>query len=402
MYKILKHILLCDIINLRKINSDKLFTCIIMILQKEFLSMKKIMVLLFSVLMLSGCGNVYDTRTHNTADASPPSSVTGTEGINDMSLREKVGQMLMVRCDSITANGIKDVQPGGIIMFSSDFDNLSKSEVCKKIADLKNIPKITPYIAVDEEGGTVVRVSSHSALAPSKYESPQYYYNEGGMELVLENTREKSKLLTSLGINMNLAPVADVSQDPSHFIYPRAFGKNADETAAYVDNVVRETDSCNIASCLKHFPGYGGNIDTHTYVAVDERPISEFYDNDFKPFTAGINAGADCVLVAHNIVNAIDPTMPSTLSAPVHKILRDELDFDGIIMTDDMAMAAAANYEKPYKAAVLAGNDMLIVTEYDKAFNEILDAVKNGEIDEAIIDAAVSRILSAKQRREII
>lgn len=364
--------------------------------------MKKIMILLFSAIMLSGCGKVYDTPTPNVPGNPTSAEVIGTEISNDMSLREKVGQMLMVRCDSITTNGIKNVQPGGIIMFSSDFDNLSKSDVCKKIVDLKDIPRITPYIAVDEEGGTVVRVSSHSALAPSKYESPQYYYNKGGMELVLENVREKSELLTSLGISMNLAPVADVSQDPSHFIYPRAFGKNADETADYVSNVVRETDSCNIASCLKHFPGYGGNIDTHTYVAVDERPISEFYDNDFKPFTAGINAGVDCVLVAHNIVNSIDPKMPATLSEAVHKFLRDELGFDGIIMTDDMAMAAAANYENPYKTAVLAGNDMLIVTEYDKAFNEILDAVENGEIDESIIDAAVSRILSSKQRRGII
>lgn len=364
--------------------------------------MKKIMVLLFSALMLTGCGKVEDTPSPNVSDATPSTAVTETESNNDMSLREKVGQMLMVRCDSITTDGIKNVQPGGIIMFSSDFDNLSKSAVCDKIDNLKSMTDITPYIAVDEEGGTVVRVSSHQALAPSKYQSPQYYYKNGGMELILENTREKSELLTSLGINMNLAPVADVSQDPSHFIYSRTLGKSAKETADYVGDVVREMDSCNIAACLKHFPGYGGNVDTHTLVAVDKRPLSQFRENDFLPFSAGIEAGVDCVLVAHNIVNAIDPTMPATLSAPVHKILRDELSFDGIIMTDDMAMAAAANYEQPYKTAVLAGNDMLIVTDYDTAFNEILDAVESGEIDEEIIDAAVSRILNAKQRRGII
>lgn len=201
---------------------------------------------------------------------------------------------------------------------------------------------------------------------------------------------------------MNLAPVADVSQDPSHFIYNRTLGKDANETAEYIRHVVTVMDECNIASCLKHFPGYGGNVDTHTLVAVDNRPLSQFRECDFLPFIAGIEAGADCVLVSHNIINAVDPLMPATLSKDVHDILRNELNFNGIIITDDMAMAAATDYAEPYKTAVLAGNDMLIVTDYNTAFNEIISGVKSGEIDESIINSAVNRILEGKKRRNII
>lgn len=357
--------------------------------------MKKITALFMSLLLLCGCANTAQDVAKPTLNPDRPPS-------ESLTLEEKVGQLFMVRCDSVTTESIKALQPGGIIMFASDFDGLTKDEVQSKISNFNDLLKVKPYIAVDEEGGTVVRVSSNPNLAPEKYESPQYYYNKGGIDLVLENTSEKSDLLTSLGINMNLAPVADVSEDPSHFIYDRTLGKGAEETSVFVEKVVGVMDEHNITSCLKHFPGYGGNVDTHTLVAVDERSLAEFRQKDFLPFIAGINAGADSVLVSHNIITAVDPHMPATLSKPVHDILRNELAFDGIIITDDMAMAAAANYEKPYKTAILAGNDMVIVTDFVTAYNEVLDAVRNGEIPEAMIDAAVNRIIKAKTEKGIL
>ncbi|MBR0366060.1 MAG: hypothetical protein IJH94_04590 [Clostridia bacterium] len=151
-----------------------------------------------------------------------------------------------------------------------------------------------------------------------------------------------------------------------------------------------------IKSCLKHFPGYGGNLDTHTGIATDDRAVSQFYDNDFLPFKAGIDAGTDAVLVAHNIITDVDPSQPASISPAVHDILRTELGFGGIIMTDDMSMGAMAEYKEPYKKAVLAGNDMIIVSDPDTAYNEILNAVQSGEIPMDLIDAAVSRILAAK------
>lgn len=354
--------------------------------------MKKLTAILMSVLCLCSCSKTAKT---------PPSSDVIPE-IHSMTLQQKVGQLFMVRCDSITTDDIKKLQPGGIIMFSSDFDGLTKDGVRDKINNFNELSNIAPYIAVDEEGGSVVRVSSHPELASEKFQSPQYYYNEGGIELVLEKTAEKSDLLVDLGINTNLAPVADVSENPNHFIYDRTLGRNASETADYVALVVETMKEHNIASCLKHFPGYGGNVDTHTDIAIDNRPVSQFREVDFLPFKAGIDAGADFVLVSHNIMADVDDTMPATLSKPVHDILRNELGFNGIIITDDMAMAAAANYEKAYKSAVLAGNDMIIVTDFKAAFDEVLNAVENGEIPEETIDNAVERILNNKKERKIL
>ncbi len=344
--------------------------------------MKKILILTAMIISLCSCSTLEQKK-----------DITA-----DMTLEEKVGQMLMVCCDSASPEYMLSFRPGGILMFAKDFDGLSADEVRDKISYYKEALPVEPYIAVDEEGGTVVRVSSNPALAPEKYRSPQYYYNSGGMEAVIQNAKEKSALLTSLGITMNLAPVVDISTNPQDFIYDRSLGTDAQTTAEFADCVVRAMTESNIASCLKHFPGYGSNADTHTGMATDNRTIEHFRENDFIPFESGIKAGADAVLVSHNIITEVDSQYPASISEPIHKILRDELGFGGIIMTDDMSMQAMADYEKPYIKAVLAGNDMIIVSDYDDAYNEILSAVKSGEIPTETIDAAVNRILESKQK----
>lgn len=317
-----------------------------------------------------------------------------------MTLEEKVGQIFMVRCDSANMDAVLEKHPGGILMFGVDFDDLSADEVKDKIQGYKDALRIEPYIAVDEEGGTVVRVSSHSALSEVKYESPQHYYHQGGLDAVYANAAEKSDLLASLGINMNLAPVADVSTDAQDFIYQRALGEEARTTAEYVGGVVAVMREHNMYSCLKHFPGYGNNVDTHTGIAIDERSADYIRRNDFLPFESGIEAGADAVLVAHNIVNSMDSSCPASISPTIHGILRDELGFDGIIMTDDMSMDAMQDYETPYIKAVLAGNDMIIVTDFSAAYTEVLNAVKDGTIPETAIDTAVNRIVKHKLNQQ--
>ncbi len=313
-----------------------------------------------------------------------------------MTTEEKVGQIFMVRCDSANMEPLLEKNPGGILMFGVDFDNLTAKDVKAKIKGYKDALKITPYIAVDEEGGTVTRVSSHSSLAPAKYESPQYYYRMGGEAAVYENAGEKSDLLVSLGINMNLAPVADVSTNPNDFIYKRSIGQDAETTSDCVAGIVKMMSKHNIASCLKHFPGYGSNVDTHTGIAVDERPMESFETCDFLPFSAGIDAGSDAVLVSHNIVTCMDPSQPASISPAVHDILRNELGFEGIIITDDMSMDAIKDYETPYVKAVLAGNDMIIASDFQTAYNEVLAAVNDGTIPTDTLDAAVNRIINAK------
>lgn len=362
---------------------------------------RKIMPLFIAAsLMLSGCALNNDfTKTSSTSVNTELDCYSQDirKILDKMTVEEKVSQMLFVRCDSNDIDGILKKRPGGIVMFAVDFDGLTKKEVKDKIKRLKSGCDIEPFIAVDEEGGTVVRVSSNPNLAPEKYKSPQQYYNEGGMDAVTANAAEKSRLLAALGITMNLAPVADISTNPDDFIYKRSFGQDSAVTAEFVADVVNTMRENNMMSCLKHFPGYGGNVDTHTGIAVDDRTLDSFRANDFIPFKAGIDAGADAVLVAHNIVTNIDSELPASISPAVHDILRNELGFDGIILTDDMSMGAMQDFIKPYTKAVLAGNDMIIVSDFDAAFNEIVGAVNDGTITVDILDSAVVNILSSKK-----
>ena len=165
------------------------------------------------------------------------------------------------------------------------------------------------------------------------------------------------------GININFAPVCDVSQDPADFIYDRTLGRDAQETSQYVAAVVETMAEEGMGSVLKHFPGYGNNVDTHTGIAVDQRPLETFEASDFLPFQAGTEAGGGktAVLVSHNIMAAVDDTLPASLSPAVHDLLREQLGFDGVVMTDDLAMEAVAAYSADGAVAVMAleaGNDL--------------------------------------------
>ena len=345
---------------------------------------------LAAVLMLSGCGmREFAQRPEQT---KAPNVFE-----RELTLEEKVGQLFLVRCDSANMDAILEKNPAGVLMFAVDFKDLSEDAVEEKIKGYQRKSEIPLIIAVDEEGGTVVRVSSNPKLHDEKFKSPQEYYNAGGMELVLEKEEEKCDMLEELGINMNLAPVADVSVSENDFIHDRSLGENAEITAKYVSAAVREMKEEGIASCLKHFPGYGSNVDTHTGIAVDERSMRTFRNSDFVPFTAGIEAGADAVLVAHNIVTAMDGELPASISPKVHEILRDDLGFNGIVMTDDMSMEAVAQYGEPYVKAVNSGNDIIIVTDFAAAYDEVMSAVKDGRISMETLDKAVGRTMEWKR-----
>jgi len=318
----------------------------------------------------------------------------------DLTLEEKIGQMFLVRCpldEELTS--FMSMNPGGFIMFGRDFKDKTKDEVINNIKSYQSHSKIPMIIGVDEEGGTVVRVSSNPLLSNERFKSPQELYKIGGFDEIRNDTLKKSKLLLELGINLNLAPVADVSLNKNDFIYERSFGKSPDETSEYVKTVFSAMHESKISGTLKHFPGYGNNVDTHTGSAYDKRPYENFESIDFLPFIAGIEAGAESVLVSHNVVESMDKNVPASLSKNTHDILRNKLNFTGIIMTDDMSMGAVQNLEgidSPEVMAVEAGNDMLIVTDFEKSYNALLTAVKNNEISKAKIDEAVLRILKWK------
>lgn len=359
--------------------------------------MKKIITALTAVIMcalIASCNG-----GQQTAEEIPPVTAEAEKTLLDeMTIEEKVGQILFVRCpENEYVDDLMTKKPGGILMFGRDFEGLTKDEVISKIESLQKKSDIPLIIGADEEGGTVVRVSSNPNLAPEKYKSPQDIYNEGGMEAVVANAKEKSQLLLSLGVNMNLAPVADVSENPDTYIYDRSFGKGYEETADFISKTVTAMNEEGIWSVLKHFPGYGEVTgDSHEGTVYNEKSAEEIRNTDLVPFKAGIDAGASCVLVSHNTVNSLDSENPASLSPAIHDILRNELGFDGVIMTDDIAMGAVSDMDNVYTKAVLAGNDLLITTDYETGYNQILEAVKNGEISEEILDDAVYHVLKMK------
>jgi len=342
----------------------------------------------------------------SSSQPAPPSVPTDEEGaeslVASMTPEEKVGQLFFARCPD--QNAVQDVGTyhlGGYILFGRDFDQKTADAVIQAIASYQQAATIPLLIGTDEEGGTVVRVSSDPHLRASKFYSPQKLYQKGGMDALLADTAEKDRLLHALGINVNLAPVCDVSTDSGDFIYARSFGKDAAATAEYIGAVVGQMNEDGMGSVLKHFPGYGNNVDTHTGIAVDERPLETFLSSDFLPFKAGIDAGAGAVLVSHNIMTCADHTLPASLSPAVHQLLRDKLGYTGVVMTDDLAMDAVAQYAKDGSAAVLAvlaGNDLLISSDYQTQIPQVLAALQDGTIDETLIDAAVTHVLLWKMQ----
>ena len=317
-----------------------------------------------------------------------------------MTINEKVGQMFIVRVP--TENAVEDVNAyhiGGYIMFGRDFTGKTKEQIVQTINSWQANAKIPLLIGVDEEGGIVNRVSTNRNLRAAPFWSPQTLYAEGGFDLIRSDTKEKAELLRSLGINLNFAPVSDVSQNPNDFIYSRSFGKDGAATAEYVRNVVEVMQEQKMGSVLKHFPGYGNNTDTHTGIAYDNRPYDTFTSSDFLPFQAGIDAGASMVLVSHNVVNAIDSQSPASLSSRAHEILRNDLRFNGVIITDDLVMDGVRNFAGDAEVAVRAveaGNDMLCCTNFWEQIPAVINAVNNGQISEERINESVLRILRLK------
>ena len=320
--------------------------------------------------------------------------------VNNLPLEAQVAQMFFARCpetDAAALAGQYDI--GGYILFARDFDGQTRDSVTQTIQSYQDAAATPMLIGVDEEGGTVVRISSNPNLRAAPFRSPQSLYNEGGFTLITSDTKEKDELLASLGVNVNFAPVCDVSTNPADFINARAFGQDAAQTSEYVRTVVSQMVADGTGMVLKHFPGYGSNVDTHTGIAIDERPLDSFRESDFLPFEAGIAAGAQSILVSHNVVNCMDSELPASLSPAVHDILRTELGFDGVIMTDDLIMEAITDYTGGENAAVLAvqaGNDMLVSSDFVTQYNAVLAAVQGGTISADRIRESAVRVIRWK------
>ena len=372
--------------------------------------------LIFAVLiMLSGCAPS-QTPVETEAAAPPAAPVMleetvppAAEEVRDplevllerMPLEYKVGQLFLARCPEENAlEDVKQYHLGGYILFGRDLEGQTSDSLTETIAGYQLASSIPMLIAVDEEGGTVCRVSGNAAFRAQRFVSPRNLYAAGGMEAVLKTEEEKAQLLHSLCINVNLGPVCDIATNPAAFMYSRSLGQSPEITGEFVSGAVEILREQGVGTVLKHFPGYGSNADTHEGLAVDSRTLEELEKADLVPFRAGFDAGCGAVMVSHTIVNALDDALPASLSPAVHSYLRQTMGFAGVIVTDDLAMGAVTELYGPEEAAVLAilaGNDLLCSTEYAVQYRAVLEAVENGRISPELLDGAVMRILRWKQ-----
>ena len=324
------------------------------------------------------------------------------EFMKGMTLEEKIGQMLFPRFNLTNyTDDIPIKKPGGFVLFAYDFvfNETFIQQYINKSQELSEANVGLPLgLAVDEEGGTVVRVSPYHR-DEGGFPSPQQIYNESGNDGILKIDQEKRDLLRKFFLNVNLAPVADISYNSSDYIFDRTLGRGPEESAEYIEKDVEGYVNDNFTCCAKHFPGYGNNIDTHGDIAIDKRSYEQFQNEDFLTFEAAIRKQIPMILVSHNIVLCKDKKYPASLSKAWHDILRNELNYTGLILTDDLSMGAIKKYTDNISEAVLAvnaGNDILLTSDYYKHYDALMKAADDGKITEETVDKACKRIIAWK------
>ncbi|WP_125702574.1 glycoside hydrolase family 3 N-terminal domain-containing protein [Lacticaseibacillus daqingensis] len=327
--------------------------------------------------------------------------------INSLTLSQKVGQMFVLRTPADTEKVKQDVQKynlGGLIYYAADLQGLTQEQVKAKSDAFQVAAKTPLLIGIDQEGGSVSRLSASGLITDREFPSPQDLYKQGGVDATTKEATEVGTILRSLGVNWNYAPDADVTDDTSAFIFKRTLGQDYQTTADYMKQVVPAWQNAGVAATLKHFPGYGSAIDTHTDFAEVQKSLADFKAQDFLPFKAGIDAGVDSVMIAHIVMTQVDPVYPASLSPKVISLLRNDLGFKGVVITDALEMGAIQEFAKNHDGeeidtlAVKAGNDCIMNNDYETGIPQVVAAVQKGEISEAQIDGSVKRILQMKNK----
>ena len=342
-----------------------------------------------------------------------------------MTLREKVGQLFVIRPDQldtrltleqihndkINAPGVKSVNntmlstlkdypAGGFVLFRKNID--SPSQLRKFTQALRAASTLTPILAIDEEGGRIARIANNNNFNVRKFTSAQAMAEAGQ---VRDSAAYIASYLKDYGFNMNFAPVADINTNPKNIVIgDRAFGSDPETVSRIVGEYLDGLHSQGIAGSLKHFPGHGDTEnDTHTgYVAVN-KTWDELLKAEIIPFRDNLKK-ADSVMIAHiTMKNVTSDNLPATLSRElIIGKLRGELGYDGVVIADSFMMGAIKNNYTSSEAAILAleaGCDILLMPyDYREAFDGIIEAVKSGRISEARIDESLSRIMKLKER----
>ncbi|MBE5883686.1 MAG: beta-N-acetylhexosaminidase [Lachnospiraceae bacterium] len=337
-------------------------------------------------------------------------------GIEVMPLEDKVAGLFIVTPEAITGvstaiqagegtqQALSQYAVGGIIYFSKNIQ--SEEQLRKMIENTQLYTKYPLFIAVDEEGGSVSRVAD--AGIGTKVDSAKAIGETGDSDKAYEAGTTIGSYLADLGFNLDFAPVADLANVENSIMDGRAYGSDAATVSPFVNAMVLGLEENNVTACLKHFPGIGSTTaDTHNGLASTNRSAEDFRANEFVVFQNGIEAGADMIMVSHMSAPSLaGDNTPSTLSeAVVTDILRNELHFNGVIITDAMNMAAISDYYGADDAAIMAlkaGCDMILMPEdFEVAYNGVLEAVRNGTVSEERINDSLRRIYRIKYADKI-
>lgn len=347
----------------------------------------------------------FDAAQENSKQIESVNQYVG-EMVSEMSLEQKLAQMMILTNEEdMTVGKLKTYQPGGIILFSKDFSGKTVEQVGERIKELQEDMTVPLVIGVDEEGGSVSRVAGMQGEEIPTFQSARQLYEIGGVLAVYDDTVTKTRFLDSMGINLNFAPVADVVEKEGAYMYERSASGQAEEVADYVETVVEIMKQEHMVCCLKHFPGYGENVNTHNLYTADKKELSAYQNKDFIPFDRGIAAGADMIMVSHIVMEAVDKDRPASLSQAVHTLIREELGFEGVIMADDLNMQAVLsrmNLEDAAAEALVAGNDMIFSADFMATMEGSQKAVEEGRLSEQQINEAVTRILKMKVEQGLL
>ncbi|MGL1893408.1 MAG: glycoside hydrolase family 3 protein [Spirochaetaceae bacterium] len=334
--------------------------------------------------------------------------------LEDMTLEEKIGQLFIFHIrgyqsvDSNLLSFIKTYKPGGIILFANNIN--SNSQVLKLVKDLQDSSNIPLFIGVDEEGGIVSRLGKNKNVSVTHLPPALTVGNKNNPLLAYYSGKILGRELSAFGINMDMAPVADVNTNPGNpVIGNRTYSADPHIAGEMVVNVIKGFQEENVISVIKHFPGHGDtNTDSHLGTVISPHGRERLNQIEFIPFIMGIEAGVDAIMTAHmNMPGISTAPLPSTLNPEIITgILRDDLGFNGIIMTDALDMGAITNNFTSSEAVILAikaGIDMLLIpNNQPNAYKALLSSVQNDEISIDRINESVLRVIKVKLTRGIL
>ncbi len=329
--------------------------------------------------------------------------------LNGMSLEEKIGQMLMIsnRTPTMTSElntTLNHVKPGGFIFFAENFTNQENSK--KLIKDINDTAKIPMLLSIDQEGGRVQRIKSQNDIIVTDIPPMSDIGATNDFEKAYEVGVTIGTDLKTFGLNMNFAPVLDVlTNTENKSILGRSFGNNSTTVSEMGINVANGLKSTGIIPTYKHFPGHGSTtVDSHYELPVLTKTKEELWESDLIPFQNAIHNQAEVIMIGHlAIPNITNNNIPSSLSKEIiTDLLKNELNYKGIVITDALNMKAITKYyseSQIYEMAINAGVDILLMPEHpEMAINMIKDSIEKGKIKESQINDSVKKILTLKYK----